>query len=395
MEVKLDYKQTEIGIIPGDWKVKPIGDFFSIFVGRDLKNENYSTYQDNIFRYPVYSNTVSKEGLYGYYNFPEYSGESLTIVGRGVGLGTAFKRVGGYGAIGRLLVLFPKENVNAAFVTEYINHRVKIFTESGGIPQLTGISIAKYEIPLPPTLAEQQAIAKVLSDVDIFIEALELLIAKKRAIKQGVMQELLTGKRRLPGFEGEWGKKRIVEIYQLESGKSKSKEVIKGGKYLVMDMGSVSTDGRIISEKRTNNETDLLKIGDLIMPKDDIGGGNIIGKTAYIDQNCRYVLGDHVYKLSLHNNENSSLFFSYLINSLYINRKIKKLVTGSAQLGINKSSVSSIEIIYPDSYEQKAIGKFINDLINEIESLELLKNKYKNIKQGMMQQLLTGKMRLM
>ena len=267
MEVKLDYKQTEIGIIPGDWKVKPIGDFFSIFVGRDLKNENYSTYQDNIFRYPVYSNTVSKEGLYGYYNFPEYSGESLTIVGRGVGLGTAFKRVGGYGAIGRLLVLFPKENVNAAFVTEYINHRVKIFTESGGIPQLTGISIAKYEIPLPPTLAEQQAIAKVLSDVDIFIEALELLIAKTRAIKQGVMQELLTGKRRLPGFEGEWGKKRIVEIYQLESGKSKSKEVIKGGKYLVMDMGSVSTDGRIISEKRTNNETDLLKIGDLIMPK--------------------------------------------------------------------------------------------------------------------------------
>jgi type I restriction enzyme S subunit len=120
MELKPGYKQTEVGVIPEDWDVKAIGDFFSISVGRDLKEENYSTFQDAMFKYPVFSNTVSNEGLYGFYNTPEYNGESLTIVGMGVGLGTAFKRSGGFGAIGRLLVLFPKENANAAFVMEYI-----------------------------------------------------------------------------------------------------------------------------------------------------------------------------------------------------------------------------------------------------------------------------------
>lgn len=140
----IGYKRTELGVIPEDWEVKPIGDLAIISVGRDLKEKNFSSYQDNTFLYPVFSNTVANEGLYGFYNSPEYTGDSLTIVGRGVGLGTAFKRSGGYGAIGRLLVLFPEKSVDAGFLTEYINHRVQIFVETGGIPQLTGLSIAKY-----------------------------------------------------------------------------------------------------------------------------------------------------------------------------------------------------------------------------------------------------------
>jgi type I restriction enzyme S subunit len=202
-KVPQGYKQTEVGVIPEDWEVKSIGDFASISVGRDLKEENYSAYQDEVFKYPVFSNTVSNEGLYGFYNIPEYNGQSLTVVGRGVGLGKAFKRCGGFGAIGRLLILFPEENVDASFITEYVNHRVTIFTESGGIPQLTGVSFAKYRIPLPPTKAEQRAIATALSDTDALIASLDNLIAKKRDIKQATMQQLLTGKTRLPGFGGE------------------------------------------------------------------------------------------------------------------------------------------------------------------------------------------------
>ncbi|CAK7054960.1 MAG: hypothetical protein PETM_02325 [Petrimonas sp.] len=177
------YKNTEVGLIPEDWEVKPIGTFTAISVGRDLKESNFSTYQDSKYQYPVFSNTVSDFGLYGYYDVAEYFGESLTIVGRGVGLGTAFARKGGFGAIGRLLVLFPENNIDVNFLTEYINHRVKIFSESGGIPQLTGVSISKYRIPLPPTKAEQTAIATALSDADALINSLSTLIAKKRNIK--------------------------------------------------------------------------------------------------------------------------------------------------------------------------------------------------------------------
>jgi len=114
-----------------------------------------------------------------------------------VGLGTAFNRNGGYGAIGRLLLLFPDINVDTKYLCEYINQRVKIFKESSGIPQLTGISLAKYEIPLPPTIEEQTAIAQILTDMDTEIEALKQKQDKYKAIKQGMMQELLTGKTRL------------------------------------------------------------------------------------------------------------------------------------------------------------------------------------------------------
>jgi type I restriction enzyme S subunit len=153
--------------------------------------------------------------------------ESLTVVGRGVGLGTAFKRSGGYGAIGRLLVLVPDRRTDANFLTEYINHRVQIFFESGGIPQLTGISIAKYRIPLPPTQAEQKAIAEALSDADALIETIEQLLAKKHRLKQGVMQELLTGKKRLPGFGSEWKVKRLGEVATFHKGKGLPKSALE------------------------------------------------------------------------------------------------------------------------------------------------------------------------
>lgn len=191
------YQQTELGLIPEDWEVKNFGEICKISVGRDLRENNFSEIKDSTYRYPVYSNTVSNEGLYGYYDTAEYEGESLTVIGRGVGLGTAFTRGGGYGAIGRLLVLQPNENTSAKFLTEFFNQYINVFTESSGIPQLTGVSVSKYKAPLPPTLEEQKAIASILSDMDTEISELERKKAKYERIKQGMMQELLTGKTRL------------------------------------------------------------------------------------------------------------------------------------------------------------------------------------------------------
>jgi len=190
------YKQTDIGVIPEDWEEKGLGSISTIFVGRDLKENNFSTFQDGEYQYPIFSNTVENEGLYGYYNISEYTGESLTVVGRGVGVGTAFKRSGGFGAIGRLNVIFPKINVDSNYLVNQINYGVKFHEENTGVPQLTGISVAKYSLPIPP-FPEQCAIATVISDMDAEITELEQQRDKTKAIKQGMMQELLTGRIRL------------------------------------------------------------------------------------------------------------------------------------------------------------------------------------------------------
>ncbi len=257
------------------------------------------------------------------------------------------------------------------------------------------ISLPKFRdmtVRFPPTIEEQQAIAEVLSDVDGLINALDALIAKKRAIKQATMQQLLTGKRRLPGFSGEWEAKRLGDIFSIRAGSSKSQYVTQGGRYIIVDMGSVATDGQLIISKFTDYEGDFLKEGDLVMPKDDIGGGKIIGKVAYIDANDLYVLGDHVYALRLIGG--FPKFFSYLINGYETNSSLRRKVGGSAQLGLSRKAVEDQEVPIPNFDEQRAIATVFTDMDTAITALEQRRDKTIAIKQGMMQQLLAGKVRL-
>tara|TARA_B110000503_G_scaffold33116_1_gene53857 strand:- start:5807 stop:6967 length:1161 start_codon:yes stop_codon:yes gene_type:complete len=192
-----EFKDTKIGRIPKDWKLVKIGEVTKIKVGRDLKEDSFSEIKTETHKYPVFSNTVSNNGFYGgYYNFAEHIGRSLTIVGRGVGIGTSFSRDGGYGAIGRLLVLFPNDDVNEIFMSNYVNHKMTIHYEDGGIPQLTGDKISKYLV-VKPNLNEQIKIAAILSEADAKIEKEQTQKAHLEQLKKGLMQQLLTGKKRV------------------------------------------------------------------------------------------------------------------------------------------------------------------------------------------------------
>ena len=235
-------------------------------------------------------------------------------------------------------------------------------------------------------------IADVLSDIDALIAGLEKLIAKKRDLKQAAMQQLLTGQTRLPGFSGEWASKTLGSVFEITAGKSKSAYVIEGGNFVICDMGSVSVDGRLITSKRTNYRGDFLAKGDLVMPKDDIGGGKIIGRVGYVDASEKYVLGDHVYRL--HAREGDPLFFCYLINHNSINSALRKKVIGSAQLGLGRRSVEEQEIPFPSPVEQTAIACVLFDIDRALVALEFRLAKTRDLKQGMMQELLTGRTRL-
>ena len=229
-------------MVPNGWLHKQIGEIASIQVGRDLVEDKYSEISTTEYKYPVYSNTVENKGLYGFYNFPEYSGNAITIVGRGVGLGKAFARSPGesFGAIGRLLVLTPKNNsFDVIFFANYINFALRIHNESGGIPQLPGASLSKYFVMLPP-LAEQQKIAQILSTWDKAIAVTEQLLANSQQQKKALMQQLLTGKKRLLDengvrFEGEWEEVLLGDIAKITTGSSNRQDSNLNGEYTFFD----------------------------------------------------------------------------------------------------------------------------------------------------------------
>jgi len=372
-KIKQGYKQTEIGVIPVDWEVKYFGNICDIHVGRDLLEKNFSIFKTNEYIYPVFSNTVSNYGLYGYYKNPEYNFEGFTVVGRGVGLGTAFYRKAKFGAIGRLLVLKPEKD-NAKFLTYYVNNKISIFLESGGIPQLTGISFSKYKIPLPP-LPEQKAIAQVLSDTDDLIQALEQKLAKKRAIKQGAMQQLLAPKE-------DWEVRKLEEVVdfldnQRKPIKSSERESMRG------EYPYYGASGII------DYVNDYIFDDELILLGED--GENILSRNSPLafKVSGKIWVNNHAHVLKTKNGYSTDFLTAYLESLDYT-----LLNTGTAQPKLNKKVCQNINLHVPSLQEQTQIATILSDMDTEIEQIETQLSKYKQIKQGLMQNLLTGKIRL-
>jgi len=204
------------------------------------------------------------------------------------------------------------------------------------------------------------------------------------------MQNLLTAKIRFPQFKDEWEETKLGEICDISTGTSKSR-FIGDGKFYIVDMGSITQDGLLNLTKTTNLSQDFLDFGDLVMPKDDIGGGKIIGKVAVIDKDNTYVLSDHIFRIKTTENSN---FLAYLINSDLINKKIRREVSGTAQLGLSKRTIENLKIKLPNLKEQQKIAEVLTACDDEINLLNLKLENLKKQKQGLMQKLLSGKVRI-
>ena len=194
-EVPVGYKRTEVGVIPYEWQAMRIGDLFASTAGGDFDPIRSSDVQSDSHPYPIYANGLSQEGLYGFCNYAENRAGSITVTARGT-LGKAFYRDKPFVAIGRLLVLEPKIRMDARYFSNYINHGVHFAVESTGVPQLTAPQVARYLLPVPPE-SDQRAIAAGLSEMDAELAAVEWCRDKTRVVKQGMMQQLLTGRVRL------------------------------------------------------------------------------------------------------------------------------------------------------------------------------------------------------
>lgn len=191
------YKQTELGPIPDDWKVKNLGELFDMKAGGDVDKEHFSYCKSSLYKYKIFSNGLENEGIYGYTDLPKYKGNAITITGRGT-VGIAMFREEDFDAVIRLLVLNSKNDnlTNNSYITEEINSCISFPNESTGVPQLTVPHIRDIVIALP-SKEEQTAIANVLSSMDKEIETLNTKLEKYRNLKTAMMQQLLTGKIRL------------------------------------------------------------------------------------------------------------------------------------------------------------------------------------------------------
>ena len=200
MDIPQGYKLTELGVIPEDWEVKPIGECLSVGNGCDYKDKPFG----NI---PVYGTG----GVITYINDYLYDGQTICIGRKGT-INKPLYYEGKIWTVDTLYYTYNFIDVNVKYIY-YLLLTIDWMSlnEATGVPSLTSDRIRHILLALPP-VAEQQAIAKALSDIDGLIAALDRKITKKRLIKQGAMQQLLTGKKRLPGFTDPWVEKKLGEI---------------------------------------------------------------------------------------------------------------------------------------------------------------------------------------
>lgn len=361
------------------WISSKIGEIANIQVARDLVEDHYSKFKTEKHKYPVYSNSVESRGLYGFYDFPEYLEHAVTVVGRGVGLGTAFARdkETPFGAIGRLIIVTPKNNsFDVVFFAEYINFCLKIHNESGGIPQLPGGSLSKYNVTLPP-LPEQKKIAQILSTWDKAITTTERLIDLAHQQKKALMQQLLTGKKRLAGFEGEWANSSLKKLVTISKGQQLNRDTLDESGLFPVINGGITPSGYT---DQGNYKANTITISE---------GGNSCGYVAF--QKNEFWCGGHCYALT-----DLKLLVTYMYQLLKFNEnRIMRLRVGSGLPNIQKKDLEALVVTFPvDSNEQKEIAKFLTTADQEIETLQSQLDGLKQEKKALMQALLTGKRRV-
>lgn len=261
--------------------------------------------------------------------------------------------------------------------------------------EISKSALQSIEVIIPADIIEQTAIAGALSDVDSLISSLQKLIEKKKAIKQGTMQELLTGKKRLPGFSGEWSKQQLGDICNIVNGGTPSTSIAEfwNGKILwctPTDITSCSTkyiyttESKITESGLKASSATLLPKGALLLcSRATIGEVRIAGNTICTNQGFK--------SLVVHQNISNEWLY-YMVHVLKFNMLEKAI--GSTFLEISKKDLAELDIIVPEFTEQKAIAQVLSDMDSEIELLEKKLAKYQQIKQGMMQELLTGRIRL-
>jgi len=399
-DVPPGYKRTEVGVMPEDWGIGCLGDFYEIKSSKRVLQRDWRRYGVPFYR----TREVAVLAEAGHVdNVLHISEELYAVYAKKYGVpkpGDVL--VTGIGTIGKMYVVpndrkfyfkdasiiwlksrqsFDSSYLKQLFETHIIRDQLADASTGTTVDTYTISGANKTVVPVPH-IKEQRAIATALSDVDALIESLDRLIAKKRAIKQATMQQLLTGQTRLPGFTGEWETKRLGDVADIEMGQSPSSKFYnRNGEGLPLIQGNADiVDRRTIRRISTTQVTKRGQRGDVLLSV-RAPVGEVSRATFDV---C---LGRGVCALRFPND----FLFHYLV---FIEPSWAKHSKGSTFDSVSSADIRGLEMEFPGAEEQTAIAIVLSDMDTEIEALERRRDKARQIKQGMMQQLLTGRVRL-
>ena len=277
----------------------------------------------------------------------------------------------------------------------YFKNQIDLMITGGAQPNFGPAHLRKVIIPFPPTKAEQEAIAEALSDADALIESLEQLIAKKRQIKQGAMQELLTGKKRLPGFSGEWEVKRLGDVVDADPDNlGNDTRPNFSFNYIALedvDVGTLRSYSEQVFQNAPSRARRKLRKHDVLV---STVRPNLMSHLLFLEDSDNWVCSTGFCVIRSRSGVSHPGYIFCHIFSGSVSRQIEALLTGSNYPAINSADVRALKIPFPDFKEQTAIAAILSDMTDEISALEEKLVKARQVKQGMMQELLTGRIRL-
>jgi type I restriction enzyme S subunit len=399
------YKRTEVGVIPKDWEICTIGDSMRLVNGRAFKPQDWKERGLPIIRI---QNLNDPESPFNYCSGSvedrhriepgdllfAWSGTTGTSFGARIWRGPA-------GVLNQHIfkVIPDKKKLTLAYallvlrnVQEQIEKQAHGFKAS--FVHVKKSDLVGVQLPLPSSKTEQETIAATLSDAGALVESLEQTITKKRWIKQGTMQDLLSGDKRLPGFSDNWEKKRLGDVSEMGSGGTPPSsnadfydgdipwvsisDMTKCGKTITITERNLSGAGL------ANSSAQMFPTGTVLYAMyASLGECSIAGVPLCSSQ---AILGIRV-KPSLDNQ-----FLYYFLSSL--RATVRTLGQQGTQANLNKGMVQSFQLRLPPRPEQTAIASILIDMDAEIAALEQKLAKARQIQQGMMQELLTGRIRL-
>ena len=417
--IETRFKNTEVGRIPEDWDIVELRNYLILLTDYDA-NGSFADMADNVKTYDGYGyawyvratdleqNTDISKVKYTdleTYKFLKksslYGGEVLVAKRGDIGKVYLFQMKTAHATLApNLYLLKLNDRIYPQYLYSFLkygrgNKLLKGINASTSLGAIYKEDVKSLPI-ISPTLSEQKRIATALSNIDALISELGKLIEKKRAIKQGAMQQLLTGKKRLKGFSEPWVEIKLGDCANVLYGFLFTPDYYtKTGKYKVATIGNVQ-EGKFYPDGCNNvnisssflNDYQYLKPGDLLISMT----GNV-GRVCIINAE-NYVMNYRVGKIVVNSDLCLQLLFHLLNQKGFIEDMLNK-AKGAAQLNISKDDILSYSFLCPKSIsEQTAIASVLSSMDEEISSLEAKREKYASIKQGMMQQLLTGKIRL-
>ena len=431
MEVRPGYKRTDVGVIPEDWEVRPVGTMGDVRAGKALAARGAGQQRPylrtkNVFDGRIDLNDVLRmpmtEAEFSRYRLRHgdvllNEGQSLELVGRCTMYKDEYPEPC---AIQNQLVRFrARDGVSAGFAAQLFRHCQKsgVFTrialQTTSVAHLGVSRFYRLQLAWPPEAVEQEAIAEALSDADALVESLEQLLAKKRQLKQGAMQQLLTGNKRLPGFSGAgWIKTEIGElpsdwrvaaiglIAQVKTGPFGSslheRDYVDDGTPIIT-VEHLGENSIIHANLPMVSEADRRRLNAYSLEQGDV----VFSRVGSVDRNAlitaaesEWLFSGRLLRVRASSRVVDTRYLSYQFHSEPFKQRVRTVAVGQTMSSLNTQILKGVLVALPTVPEQAAIAAILSGMDAEITTLEAKLAKARQLKQGMIQELLTGRIRL-